>query len=74
MRRLILQTGVSIDGYVTALDGSHPWGYANPDEGTKRWVLDSGCGAGAHLMGRVTYEEMAATWPTLAREVSPHEQ
>src|SRR3954454_5131007 len=33
MRRLILQTGVSIDGYVAALDGSHPWGYANHDEG-----------------------------------------
>ena len=25
MRKLILQTGVSIDGYVAALDGSHPW-------------------------------------------------
>ena len=25
MRRLILQTSVSIDGYVAALDGSHPW-------------------------------------------------
>jgi hypothetical protein len=24
MRRLILQVGVSIDGYVAALDGSHP--------------------------------------------------
>jgi dihydrofolate reductase len=64
MRRLILQTGVSIDGYVAALDGSHPWGYANPDEDTKRWILDSVWGAGAHLMGRVTYEEMAAHWPT----------
>ena len=25
MRRLILQTSMSIDGYVAALDGSHPW-------------------------------------------------
>ena len=25
MRRLILQTGISIDGYVAALDRSHPW-------------------------------------------------
>jgi hypothetical protein len=24
MRRLILQTGISIDGYVAALDRSHP--------------------------------------------------
>ena len=25
MRQLILQTGISIDGYVAALDRSHPW-------------------------------------------------
>src|SRR5213083_354865 len=68
MRRLILQTGVSIDGYVAALDGSHPWGYADPDESTKRWILESVYGAGAHLMGRVTYEEMAAFWPTSASD------
>ena len=64
MRRLILQTGLSLDGYVAALDGSHPWGYTRQDDAARRWVLDSVWGAGAHLMGRVTYEEMAATWPT----------
>jgi dihydrofolate reductase len=64
MRRLILQTSISIDGYVAALDGSHPWGPARPDEGVRRWILDSVCAAGAHLMGRVTYEEMSSHWPT----------
>src|SRR4051812_32735280 len=64
MRRLILQTGVSIDGYVAALDRSHPWSDGREDEGVKRWILDSVWAAGAHLMGRVTYEEMAAFWPT----------
>lgn len=54
MRRLILQTGVSIDGYVAALDRSHPWGEEREDEAFKRWVLDSVWAAGAHLMGRVT--------------------
>jgi dihydrofolate reductase len=68
MRRLILQMGVSIDGYVAALDGSHPWGYASEDEATMRWKLDSVYGAGAHLMGRVTYEDMAAFWPTSKSE------
>jgi dihydrofolate reductase len=68
MRRLILQMGVSIDGYVAALDGSHPWGYESEDETTKRWKLDSVYGAGAHLMGRVTYEDMAAFWPTSTSE------
>lgn len=64
MRRLILQTGISIDGYVAAVDRSHPWGNEGEDEAIKRWVLDSVWGARAHLMGRVTYEEMAAFWPT----------
>jgi dihydrofolate reductase len=65
MRRLILQTSVSIDGYVAALDGSHPWAEGREDdEAFKRWILDSVWAAGAHLMGRVTYEEMAAFWPT----------
>src|SRR5438552_15331983 len=64
MRRLILQTSVSIDGYVAALDGSHPWGEGSEDEAFKRWILDSVWAAGAHLMGRVTYAEMAAYWPT----------
>ena len=65
MRRLILQTSLSIDGYVAALDGSHPWSDGgNGDEEVKRWILDSVSAAGAHLMGRVTYEEMASVWPT----------
>jgi dihydrofolate reductase len=34
-----------------------------PDE-LKRWKLDRIRRAGTHIMGRVTYEEMAAHWPT----------
>src|SRR5256714_9791089 len=68
MRRLIMQMGVSIDGFVAALDGSHPWGYEREDPATKRWKLDSVQAAGAHLMGRVTYQDMAAVWPTSTSE------
>jgi dihydrofolate reductase len=68
MRRLILQTGISIDGYVAALDRSHLWSDGSEDEAVKRWILDSVWAAGAHLMGRVTYEEMAAFWPTSTSE------
>jgi dihydrofolate reductase len=53
---------------VAALDRSHPWGVEEEDESIKRWVLDSVWGAGAHLMGRVTYEEMARHWPTSTSE------
>ena len=68
MRRLVLQMGVSIDGFVAALDGSHPWGYEREDPETKRWKLDSVQAAGAHLMGRVTYQDMAAFWPSSTSE------
>ena len=69
MRRLILQTSVSVDGYVAALDKSHPWSEGSEeDEAFKRWILESVWAAGAHLMGRVTYEEMAAFWPTSTSE------
>jgi dihydrofolate reductase len=64
MRRLILQTSISIDGYVAALDRSHPWNEGGGgDEAVRQWILDSVWGAGAHLMGRVTYEEMSTAWP-----------
>jgi dihydrofolate reductase len=71
LRRLILQTGISLDGYVAALDRSHPWNRGaddGSDEGVKRWILDSVSGAGAHLMGRITYEEMASAWPASSSE------
>src|SRR5690349_9206313 len=71
VRKLILQTSMSIDGYVAALDRSHPWnegGGESDGDSVKRWILDSVWDAGAHLMGRVTYEEMSSFWPTSTSE------
>jgi dihydrofolate reductase len=62
MRKLVLQMGVSIDGFVAAPDGSHPWNEGE-DAATKRWKLDTLWAAGAHVMGRVTYHDMSAAWP-----------
>ena len=72
MRRLILQTSVSIDGYVAALDRSHPWNEGGSgDPRIKQWILESVWGAGAHLMGRVTYEEMSTAWPGSTSDFAP---
>src|SRR5262249_8852506 len=49
-------------------DKSHPWNDEGADDGIRQWILDSVWGAGAHLMGRVTYEEMAGFWPTSASD------
>jgi dihydrofolate reductase len=70
-RKLILQMGVSLDGMVAMPRGSGStpvmegeWELPPEDpELTKLkvgWLWDTG----AHLMGRVTYEEMASFWPT----------
>ena len=62
MRRVVLMMSISVDGFVVGPHG-HAGGLPEPDE-LKRWKLDRVRGAGTHVMGRVTYQEMAAHWPT----------
>lgn len=64
MRKLVLQIGLSIDEFVAARGGAHDWGYGREDDGAQRCKLDSLRRAGAQVMGRATYEAMAAVWPT----------
>ena len=63
--------GVSLDGIVAIPqgDGSVPvmegqWGLPPEDPELTNLKLEWVWGAGAHLMGRVTYEAMAGYWPT----------
>jgi len=62
MRKVVLYISMSLDGFVGS-DREHP-GMAIP-EGAEltQWKLDNVRRAGAHLMGRVTYQEMASYWP-----------
>jgi dihydrofolate reductase len=62
MRDIILYMSMSLDGFVDS-DREHP-GVAIPEGAElKQWKLDRVSKAGAHLMGRVTYQEMASYWP-----------
>jgi dihydrofolate reductase len=70
VRKLVLQMGISVDGIVATERGpivedsdDIPPEDPNLTERKLAWVWD----AGAHLMGRVTYEQMASHWPS-----SPH--
>lgn len=70
-RRLVLQMGVSLDGMVAIPrgDGSAPvmegeWGLGPEDPELTKLKLEQVRDAGAHVMGRVTYEAMAGYWPT----------
>jgi dihydrofolate reductase len=62
MSRLVLHMGMSLDGYV-ASDREHPGAAVPEDDELVSWKLDRITKAGAHLMGRVTYQEMAGHWP-----------
>ncbi|WP_328322651.1 dihydrofolate reductase family protein [Kribbella sp. NBC_00382] len=62
MRDVILYMSMSLDGFVGS-DREHP-GVAIPEGAAlKQWKLDRVRKAGAHLMGRVTYQEMSSFWP-----------
>ena len=61
MRNVVLIMTASLDGFVVAPTG-HAGGLPEPPE-LQRWKLERIRRAGAHIMGRVTYEEMASFWP-----------
>jgi dihydrofolate reductase len=66
MGKLVLQMGVSLDGLVARPGrfGAGGWGTPPEDPALKARKLGWIRAAGLHLMGRATYEEMAAFWPT----------
>jgi dihydrofolate reductase len=62
MRDVILYMSMSLDGFVGG-DREHP-GIAIPEGAElKQWKLDHISKAGAHLMGRTSYQEMSSYWP-----------
>ncbi len=62
MRDVILYMSMSLDGFVGG-NREHP-GIAIPEGAElKQWKLDRISKAGAHLMGRTTYQEMSSYWP-----------
>jgi dihydrofolate reductase len=64
MRKLILQMQMTLDGFVGKPDGDVMWAFPGFDDEYAAWGAADLAKAGMHLMGRVTYREMAAHWPT----------
>ena len=62
-RKLVLKMSVSLDGFVGRNDGDVEWIFPSIDEELQEWMVDRLSQAGAHLMGRITYGDMAAHWP-----------
>jgi dihydrofolate reductase len=63
MRPVVLQMGVTLDGYVA---GQGDWGLPPEHPDVQAWKVASLERVGTHVMGRVTYQEMASYWPNAA--------
>jgi len=64
MRQVVLQMAVSLDGFVARHDGAGDWGVAAEHPDVTAWKIASLRQVGTHVMGRVTYEQMASHWPS----------
>jgi dihydrofolate reductase len=71
MRRVVLQMGVSLDGFVARDDGNLDWAIAAEHPDVTAWKIASLHQVGTHIMGRVTYEGMAAHWPSASDGYAP---
>jgi dihydrofolate reductase len=68
-----VQQLVSLDGYILEM-GSEFWGWwgAQPDDDElDEYFVARLRRAGTHIMGRVTYESMAAHWPSSSDPAAP---
>src|SRR5437868_2364897 len=66
MSRLVVFDNVSLDGYFVDAHGDMTWAH-NEDAEWSAFAAENASGRGGVLLfGRVTYEMMAAWWPTAA--------
>src|SRR5712692_723554 len=63
MRRVVLQMSVTLDGYVAGPGCEGDWGLPPEHPDVRAWKVASLRQVGTHIMGRVTYGQMAAHWP-----------
>ena len=68
MRPVVLQMGVTLDGYVAGPGGGGDWGLPAEHPDVRAWKVESLRQVGTHIMGRVTYEQMAGHWPAATGE------
>ena len=70
MRELILKMSMSVDGFVSDLEGTNTWMYGSDPE-SKAWAVEATWNASLHIMGSRSFLAMAAFWPTSTMEFAP---
>lgn len=63
MRKVILSTNVTLDGYMAGPNGELDWHFKNWNEKMAEYAFGQLTMIDTILVGRVTYESMAGYWP-----------
>jgi dihydrofolate reductase len=63
MRELILKMSMSLDGFVSDLEGANGWMFGSSPE-SRTWLAAALSDASLHIMGSRTFRDMSAWWPT----------
>lgn len=71
MRKVVLKMSMSLDGFVGTPSGQVAWIFRSFDDELIAWMVELLWRAGTHIMGRVTYQDMAAHWPTSTEPYAP---
>lgn len=64
MRKLIMKMSMSVDGFVSGVNGENDWIFKTGDELSQAWAVGVSREAGLIIMGRKSFEMMAPYWPT----------
>ena len=59
-----MKMSLSVDGFVAGPDGKADWIFKNSDETSRAWSVAQSREAGLIIMGRKSFEVLAAYWPT----------
>ncbi len=70
MRKLALKLSLTLDGFICGPNGEFDWFMKTRSEDGAAWTADKIGQAGVHLMGRKSFESMAAFWPNSTGAIS----
>jgi dihydrofolate reductase len=70
VRDLILKMSMSVDGFVSDLDGANKWMFG-ADQEAKAWAVETTWNASLHIMGSRSFLAMANYWPTSTDVFAP---
>lgn len=59
-----MKMSISIDGFVSTIDGRKDWLFKTGDEESLAWSVEKVSAASLIIMGRKSFETMAPYWPT----------